>query len=304
MLCEGVFYMNELRPHRDNRDTHLPPSIAWLKSKTTDASGDRILNIGETGVYPNWGAALSIPQLGDLNSIGAPRWYQDFFYNYVGHGRLLSISAPDNEVTLTDESLSLAGVRYIVIDRTFKAAIARVVGFGYPLVNSDPVRLIYENPHPLPRAFVVRNLFGGNVLPLGVREAITTVDGALVQDARQLGVPIGATVIPGVDASSNVRIIAYHHDLIRVRTALRAASILVLTDAWTPWWSAFLDSRPVHLGRADVTFRAIAVPAGEHIVEFRYVPLALRIGNWITIASAVVVLVILWKWNRIVPSAQ
>ena len=56
-----------------------------------------------------------------------------------------------------------------------------------------------------------------------------------------------------------------------------AAGILVLNDVWHPWWRASVDDRKTEILRANVLFRAVAVPAGRHVVRFRFQPLA---GAW------------------------
>lgn len=295
MFCEGVFYMNGLRPHRENRDIHPPPSIAWLKSQVHDPAGDRVLNIGLTGVFPNWGSALGIPELGDVN-LGAPLWYESFYQRYIGSGVLLSIANPDNTCNLDGNALSLAGVRYVVVDRNFFNALLQLSAFGYPVITGDSVRVIFENPHPLSRAFVVQKVVAGDQLPTSdIRNTVTTVDPSLLQDAQNL--VIGKT--PQTSNVSAAAITVYHHDLVRVQCDLKSSGILVLTDAWTPWWTAYSDGHPIHLARADMTFRAVALPAGRHIVEFRYRPMALRIGEWISVATIALSFLALWQWKRL-----
>src|SRR5262249_35761775 len=64
-----------------------------------------------------------------------------------------------------------------------------------------------------------------------------------------------------------------------------AAGILVLTDLWYPGWSAELDGHPVEILRADGCVRAVAVPAGEHHVIFRYRPRSFIAGAAVSIVS-------------------
>ena len=57
-----------------------------------------------------------------------------------------------------------------------------------------------------------------------------------------------------------------------------ASAMLVLNDVWHPWWSATLDGQPAEILKANVLFRAVAVPAGKHTVRFTFNPLQRRAG--------------------------
>lgn len=60
---------------------------------------------------------------------------------------------------------------------------------------------------------------------------------------------------------------------------------LVLVDSYYPGWSAWLDGGQVPLVRANGPFRAVEVPAGEHLVEMRYQPGSYRVGVFISLAA-------------------
>ena len=66
-----------------------------------------------------------------------------------------------------------------------------------------------------------------------------------------------------------------------------AAAALILADQWYPGWQAHIDGRPVplrHSGDSGV-FRAVDVPAGTHIVTFRYEPASYRVGLYLALLS-------------------
>ena len=52
----------------------------------------------------------------------------------------------------------------------------------------------------------------------------------------------------------------------------------MLSDTYYPGWRAFVDGQEQPILRGDLLFRVVAVPAGEHVVEFRFEPASVRIG--------------------------
>jgi hypothetical protein len=76
-----------------------------------------------------------------------------------------------------------------------------------------------------------------------------------------------------------------------VRTEAPQAGYLVLADTFYPDWSATVDGQPAPILRANMTVRAVPVPAGKHQVRFRYEPTVLHQGMRLSLAGWVLLLV-------------
>ena len=63
-----------------------------------------------------------------------------------------------------------------------------------------------------------------------------------------------------------------------------------MTDSFYPGWSASIDGTEVDHYRANLAFRALPIPAGRHVVEFRYDPRGFVVGAIISAISIGVVL--------------
>ena len=64
--------------------------------------------------------------------------------------------------------------------------------------------------------------------------------------------------------------------------------LLALQTAY-PGWTARVNGAVAPLARANGAFVAVAVPAGDSVVEIWYDPLSVRAGAWISLAALVVV---------------
>ncbi|MBP5302477.1 MAG: hypothetical protein J6Y88_04435, partial [Bacteroidales bacterium] len=51
---------------------------------------------------------------------------------------------------------------------------------------------------------------------------------------------------------------------------------VVFSEVYYPSWQAFIDGNEVKVGRADYILRALAVPAGQHKIEFVFDPVSLK----------------------------
>ncbi|HEX2167541.1 MAG TPA: YfhO family protein, partial [Longimicrobiales bacterium] len=112
--------------------------------------------------------------------------------------------------------------------------------------------------------------------------------------------PLPAEIEVETGATGVVEWLERQPDAFTLRVAADRAAMLVVLDNWFPAWKAYVDGREVDIHRANYTFRAIAVPAGEHTVTFRYVPTELRTGAAISLVvlGVLLALVITGAWRE------
>ena len=72
---------------------------------------------------------------------------------------------------------------------------------------------------------------------------------------------------------------------VTVRLTSHAPGIVVLADTFDPGWKATLDGASTPILQANGIFRAIATPAGEHEIVFRYRPRSFIAGAAISLAA-------------------
>jgi membrane protein YfhO len=86
-----------------------------------------------------------------------------------------------------------------------------------------------------------------------------------------------------VASSGSVEFASYSPKHIKFKTKADAPSILLLNDRYDPDWKVFVDGKLTPLLRANFIMRAAQVPAGEHNVEFHFVPKVT--GLYITLSA-------------------
>ncbi len=83
----------------------------------------------------------------------------------------------------------------------------------------------------------------------------------------------------------------------RLATDTPEEAHLVLMDAYSAGWKAYLDGKETPIERSGEVYRSVAIPAGKHEVLFRYEPASYRAGLYFAL-FAVAMLSLLWGFRR------
>lgn len=87
------------------------------------------------------------------------------------------------------------------------------------------------------------------------------------------------------------QIIKYEPNEVVVATNANYNSLFYLSDAYDPDWDVYIDNQKSEVLRAHYALRAVAVPAGNHKIVFRYQPKFFYQGAIISIGSVIGLLV-------------
>jgi hypothetical protein len=195
-------------------------------------------------------------------------------------------SLPDDE-RLAHPLLDLCGVRFLLADAALEHAGRRV---GPQLRGPGGEFYVYERAQPLPRAFVVPHL---RVLPDDERVIAALVDPGLQPRAAALVTPDQAELASahpgGPDAPRRTAV--FRRDdpgQIVVQVPPGDPGFLVFNDTWMPGWSATVNDAPLPLLRANISMRAVPLPAHGAEVRLRYTPPGFAVGIRITLAALLV----------------
>jgi hypothetical protein len=264
----------------------------WLRSQRTPQ--DRVYVVAEHADFslmPKTPLLFGIPSVTNYEPQPSRRFSE--FYVLMRSGRAMRSlndyyfcqSSPRFKHRLLD----LTGARYVVSSLPPEKMV------GLPPETLTPAHegggvTVYENPTVLRRARYVPGLV---VVPDPGMLLARLADGpddpraaALVEAPPASGF-LGE---PGPPVSGSVAFVTDDFEHLQLAVVAPRRGFVVLADQEIPGWRATVNDAPVEIIRANHAFRAVEVPAGTSVVDFRYAPTSVRIGGWV---SSVTILALL-----------
>ena len=249
-------------------------TIAILKSRVVadDTRRDRIELAGLGFHWPNASLTHRLENTLGYNPVRLALYSEATgAEDHVGlpDQRQFSALFPSYRSTLAN----LLGLRFIATGAPIEQVDAKLEPGDLPLVARTSDGYIYENVGRLP-ARAVRDR---------AREAPTSTrllaDGAWPQGDLRSTVLLEQPPAAGTSPRrpGRARIVSYRNTEVVLEADSPDGGWVVLNDLWHPWWFAEVDGQPADMLRANVLFRAVAVPPGRHPVRFRFRPIA---GAW------------------------
>jgi hypothetical protein len=169
----------------------------------------------------------------------------------------------------------LLGLRYIATGVPIEQIDKNIKPGDVNFIARTKDAYVYEYPNALPRVLLpvcalradfAKMIIEGGWPEVDFREAVLLEESPICH--RQTADQQPATA----------RIVSYENTKVVIEAeAPRGGGWVVLNDVWHPYWFARVDGAPVRVTRANVLFRAVAVPEGRHEVVFRFEPLK---GLW------------------------
>jgi hypothetical protein len=160
----------------------------------------------------------------------------------------------------------------------------RIIATRVPVEEMDPAlkpgdlvpvgrtadAFVYENPRALPRVMFVPRAEGADF-----ERIIASGQWPRDFDPRRTVLLEGQPGLSGGHAGArpgSVVLARYSTTQVDIDVTSPDGGFVVLNDVWHPWWRASIDGEPARLLRANVLFRAVAVPPGSHRVSFTFHP--------------------------------
>jgi hypothetical protein len=173
-----------------------------------------------------------------------------------------------------------------------------------------PDGIIYQVPQALPRVYLVhkiRQVTEDAALGALINGGFDAAEESLLTESD--GAPQATSHLGNSqETGGEARITAESMNSLVVLVSTTSPALLQANESWAPGWRADIDGRPVALYRSNYAFRAVPVPAGQHVVTMRYSPRSALWGLLMEAAGVLISLVILswyiWIWITSVGRAR
>ncbi|MGH7467013.1 MAG: YfhO family protein [Longimicrobiales bacterium] len=187
--------------------------------------------------------------------------------NEIGRYRELTGGDSMANMDSTFRLLDLTNTAYIVV-----GGLLDQPGFVEAYRGNNMV--VYRREAALPRAYLV-----GQIEVVADSNAVRRLlDSGFDHRSTALlpePLPAGVQIQPGPQGTVEW-VDRTTPNSLRLRVQSDRPALLMLLDNYYPMWQAEVDGQPVEILRANYTFRAIPIAAGQHEVQFRYVPSNVR----------------------------
>lgn len=265
--------------------------------------GDKLVYIAPADTFPLWRDAQvligdepvrvlpwGVP-LFDQNGAGKVELHSVFGYSplEIAVNNRFVTSVPDPRATTYD----ILGVEYVVSDQPQQ----RFTEGERPLTLIDNTEnvWVYQRARPLPPARLVSDV---EIIP-DEAAAIARVHQPDFDPATTviLARPPDCELTAGQDGGTAV-VTAQSDGTWQIETNSDAAALLVVAETAYPGWRVWIDGREAEWQTAYTAVRAVCVPAGEHVVTWRFQPDVFWQGGLASLLALALVGWAAWRLRR------
>jgi hypothetical protein len=202
-----------------------------------------------------------------------------YYHNSVGgyHAAKLTLYQDIIEHQLSHNNLhvlNMLNAKYVIV----------------PGQQNQPV--VQTNPAALGNAWFVKDIqwVPNADAEMKALDNLNTKDSVVI-DQRYKSV---VTTAPQFDSAATIKLIKNDVDAISYSSVSATPQFAVFSEVYyKEGWLAYIDGKPVEYARVDYVLRGLPVPAGTHTIEFKFEPRSYFLGEKISFASTLLVVVLL-----------
>jgi len=167
--------------------------------------------------------------------------------------------------------------------------VLNMLNVKYYVYGPDANNII-PNPAANGSAWFVKNVVSVNSPNEELKKVceINTLETAVIDVSRFQAPTIS------FDSAAIIRVVEHQPNYLRYQSHSTVDGMAVFSEIYYPaGWIALIDGKEVTILQADYALRALAIPAGNHSIEFKFEPKAYYTGNTVTMASSWLIILVL-----------
>lgn len=280
----------------------LPLALVVLVLADTWSYAHKMVRLADTGPDPVWTdglAALGAEPTGRVLPWGVPLFSQNGAVQ-VGWPSVFGYDSlePAATITLAASVPDPRSTAYDILAATYVLAGGPLDNFTdgerpLTLVGQQGAAWVYSRARPMPLS---RLVYAAEVIA-DSSAAIARVHAPDFDPATTaiLAADPGCALGPAPATAGTAEVLAHEATRWQIQTRSDAPALHVLAENAFPGWQVTIDGRPAAALTAYTTIRAVCVPAGEHLVEWRFRPTVYLLGAALSVLALVAVVV---AWRR------
>jgi hypothetical protein len=183
----------------------------------------------------------------------------------------------------------VAGIRYLV--SIVKLDDEDFTLLGSVMLDDAPLYLYEYNDYP--GRFLLFSQVRSVPDEKSMIEALVDRSIDLRQELIVLGKIPQLKALPAIPGK--VELVKYEPNNVVLNCKTAQEAFLYVSDTFYPGWRAYVDGQRTDILRADLAFRAVKVPPGEHTILFRYVPISFYAGLGLTLVGLIISALLILK---------
>jgi hypothetical protein len=255
-------YLSEDSYRRNTRNEVLSPTAADQKILSDTDLNFRVLNLQNP--FNEARTSYFHHSIGGYHGAKIRR-YQDIIENHLS-----------SEINLFIERYQQGALAFQDLP------VLKMLNAKYFYAGGD-VQGVFQNPYTLGNAWFVQNIIGANS-PYEEMSMIGTIDpeSSCVIDVTKFKIENNKYSNDGI-----IRLIDYRPDYLKYETSNNNDGFAVFSEIYYPeGWSANINGEVAEIKRVNYILRALEVPAGDNIIEFKFEPEPYYVGNKISLIGS------------------
>ena len=239
------------------------PAVKFLKTQP----GPYRIDVAASSWQPNAPLVHQIESINGLHNPMTISHYDNYYWsvNYRGSPQYNFLNA-----------------KFLITDKNKPAADASFV----PIYDQDSQVDIYLNTNSLSRINLIYNSINVN----SDLEAFDAIHSSNFDPFQNVVIQDGATINSGSPDTSSLSYTQYTSHSREIHASTKSDAYLVFSEVWYPGWSVTIDGIPSEFSKANYAFRAVYLPAGDHIIHTKFNPQIWYVSLGISIFTLLIII--------------